>query len=524
MPDPRSVVPGSKVRHGFRDPAYREALGEDHHGIDVEGPPGSPVLAPAPGVVVYAGEDNSPGGAGGIGVKVRTARGLDYSAWHLSAANVKVGDRVSAGQQLGALGQTGNARYPHVHFQAQVSHSGAYVDPDSILSPASRALAGTSDEVSQMEDPTQNTPIAPGAARDAATLTRRNDAAVKQLEQEHARLQSQLRPAQQRLEALMERAQEADSQGQPTPAAKKAAGEVTSQQRTVNQLNNRLTTVSKTMASLLKDPTGSRAAQASPTAALEEVTDPNTGLVVGLRDRATGRTIRVATPRQPAAPRGPTTVNTSANEPYIVTRQPDGSLSQEPNPNYVAPRPKRSTHVAGGRAYTLDDGGDLVNTVDLPRIPEQLQIIQDADRTISELRGMYERGEIELGKMDAMMDATRAAADAALKGTTPFQLAKQEDDARRARQQMGVNLVEQRIQSGGALASGLMSSAASLAQRAMFRPGQTSLNFDPLADAMAYMQQTNQAAQTDPVTAALLQGAKTMPTQPVLPPGAPAGI
>lgn len=41
----------------------------------------------------------------------------------------------------------------------------------------------------------------------------------------------------------------------------------------------------------------------------------------------------------PDAPKS-TTVSTSANEPFIVTRQPDGSLKQEPNPNYKKPDPK----------------------------------------------------------------------------------------------------------------------------------------------------------------------------------------
>lgn len=492
MPDPRTVA-GGTIRHGFRDPAYKAAVGEEHQGIDIETPPGSPVTAPVGGVVVYAGQDDGPGQPGGVGVKVRTAGGLDYSVWHLNGASVKVGERVAPGQVLGSSGQTGNAAYPHVHFQAQVSRTGAYVDPDSILAPAARMA---SQEMTAMDDPTQNTPMAPGAARDAATMTRRNDAAIKQLESEYARVQSLLRPAQQRLELLQGRAAEADSQGQPTPAAKKAASEVRTQQSTVNQLNTRLNNVAKSIANLSRDPTGTRSVQPSPTGALEEVTDPNTGLVVGLRDPATGRTLRIATPRQPAAPR--------ERDPAAVAQDEAAAASSRATT-------ARTTALT---PYDVEKARLDVEKAKRALVPDQLRIVQNAKATIDQLQGMLERDEIEPGEASAWMDSIRASADAALQGTTPFELARTEDDARRTRQRMGVDLVTQRVQSGGALASSLMSSAASLASQAMFRPGQTSLHVDPLAAAFAFLEQTNQSAQADPVTAALLQGATTAPTRP----------
>lgn len=302
---------------------------------------------------------------------------------------------------------------------------------------------------------------------------------------------------------------------------------------------------------------------------------------------------------KPKAAEKPTIVGgNSPNERWIVTQKPDGSFAQRPNPNYVPPKepkepakpnnksvvtrngksyiydpdtntfaaatglpdeaekPKRSTHTFGGRIYTTDENGNVVNSADVRTaeekqaaglgiqktqmdlaegsldlekkkrdlLPKQQQIIQGHYDTIKYVQGMLERGEIEPSQADAYVSASRLAADTALQGTTPFALREAEETADRERKKMGVDLVTQRISSGGALASGLMSSAASLGSRAMLRPGQTSLGVDPLAAAMAFMQQTNSVAQEDPLTAGLLSAARTPPPMPTLPPGAPAGI
>jgi murein DD-endopeptidase MepM/ murein hydrolase activator NlpD len=50
-------------------------------------------------------------------VKVRHADGTVTSYSHMSAFSVSVGDAVSAGDQLGAIGVTGNTTGPHVHFE-----------------------------------------------------------------------------------------------------------------------------------------------------------------------------------------------------------------------------------------------------------------------------------------------------------------------------------------------------------------------------------------------------------------------
>ena len=50
---------------------------------------------------------------------------------HCSKVYVNKGDNIIQGQQIGEVGQTGNATGPHLHFE--IRKSGRYVDPEMIL-------------------------------------------------------------------------------------------------------------------------------------------------------------------------------------------------------------------------------------------------------------------------------------------------------------------------------------------------------------------------------------------------------
>ena len=99
-----------------------------HAGIDLLATAGTAVGAAAPGRVVYAGRI-----AGGWGklVVVAHARGVRTLYAHLSAVAVDVGDRVSTGTRVGAVGASGNATGPHLHFEVRLR--GAAVDPSTAL-------------------------------------------------------------------------------------------------------------------------------------------------------------------------------------------------------------------------------------------------------------------------------------------------------------------------------------------------------------------------------------------------------
>jgi len=96
-----------------------------HRGVDYSAPAGAPVVAIANGTVVSATSDN----VNGRMVRLRHASGYDSYYLHLSAfaPGIRRGARVNQGQTIGAVGSTGLATGPHLHYGLQ--KNGAWVDP-----------------------------------------------------------------------------------------------------------------------------------------------------------------------------------------------------------------------------------------------------------------------------------------------------------------------------------------------------------------------------------------------------------
>lgn len=84
-----------------------------HYGLDIAVPTGTPVKAPAGGIVSFAAPDLIL--TGGT-VLIDHGHGLTSSFLHLSRIDVKLGERVSQGQVFAAAGATGRASGPHVHW------------------------------------------------------------------------------------------------------------------------------------------------------------------------------------------------------------------------------------------------------------------------------------------------------------------------------------------------------------------------------------------------------------------------
>lgn len=84
-----------------------------HTGVDLSAKVGEPVYAAGAGTVVYAGGSDT-----GYGNVVVIAHGTTFSLYgHLSRVMVRCGQQVSAGAQIGAVGNTGNSSGPHLHFE-----------------------------------------------------------------------------------------------------------------------------------------------------------------------------------------------------------------------------------------------------------------------------------------------------------------------------------------------------------------------------------------------------------------------
>jgi murein DD-endopeptidase MepM/ murein hydrolase activator NlpD len=141
------LMPEQVSRHfgALREGIERPECGEGHCGVDLDGPRGRPIVAVAAGTVVRV-ELSELGldGRSGRYVRIEHDDGTLTAYMHMDeVADVRVGDRVAAGQYVGTLGATAVfASPPHLHFSLEVpAHPGLhgdntdthYVDPAPFL-------------------------------------------------------------------------------------------------------------------------------------------------------------------------------------------------------------------------------------------------------------------------------------------------------------------------------------------------------------------------------------------------------
>lgn len=111
----------------INDWGFPRSGGRTHKGTDMFAPRGTPVVAVGDGVVTLRDYD-----LGGIAAFVRADHGATYYYAHLDAyaPGIANGQRISRGDVIGFVGNTGNAiaTSPHLHFQVHPNH-GAAVNP-----------------------------------------------------------------------------------------------------------------------------------------------------------------------------------------------------------------------------------------------------------------------------------------------------------------------------------------------------------------------------------------------------------
>ncbi|AZV94527.1 peptidase M23 [Bordetella sp. J329] len=107
---------------------YNGKPGSPHSGMDIAVPSGTPVKAPAAGIVTFADPDlYLTGGT----ILLDHGHGVSSNFLHLSRLDVKVGQRVQQGEVIGAVGSTGRSTGPHLHWG--MNWFGVRVDPQLVL-------------------------------------------------------------------------------------------------------------------------------------------------------------------------------------------------------------------------------------------------------------------------------------------------------------------------------------------------------------------------------------------------------
>ena len=96
-----------------------------HEGVDYVAPAGTAVFAAGDGTVEHAGGSRSYGNH----VRIVHGGGTTTTYAHLSAfaKNLRAGTRVTRGQRIGAVGNTGRSTTPHLHYEVTID--GTKVDP-----------------------------------------------------------------------------------------------------------------------------------------------------------------------------------------------------------------------------------------------------------------------------------------------------------------------------------------------------------------------------------------------------------
>ena len=119
---PASDTPGAGTRPAF------------HAGLDFKGPTGAPIYSAARGKVAFVGQRPGYGNC----VEIDHGNGLRTRYAHMSAFRAKVGQPVSPGQVIGAVGSTGRSTGPHLHFEVRLH--GQPVNPRPFLEVAPNVL------------------------------------------------------------------------------------------------------------------------------------------------------------------------------------------------------------------------------------------------------------------------------------------------------------------------------------------------------------------------------------------------
>ncbi|WP_433555675.1 M23 family metallopeptidase [Pseudonocardia xinjiangensis] len=98
--------------------------GSSHQGLDIAAPIGTPIRVPLAGTVI----DSGPASGFGLWVRVRHADGTITVYGHINRSLVRVGQKVTAGQEIAEVGNRGQSTGPHLHIEV-ITPGGTKINP-----------------------------------------------------------------------------------------------------------------------------------------------------------------------------------------------------------------------------------------------------------------------------------------------------------------------------------------------------------------------------------------------------------
>jgi murein DD-endopeptidase MepM/ murein hydrolase activator NlpD len=118
------VAGGVQMVAGRVSSGFGGRWGRSHNGIDIAAPIGTPIRTPLSGEVVASG----PASGFGLWVRVRHDDGTVTTYGHVNRSLVRVGEQVSAGEEIAEVGNRGRSTGPHLHMEVQTP-GGTTVNP-----------------------------------------------------------------------------------------------------------------------------------------------------------------------------------------------------------------------------------------------------------------------------------------------------------------------------------------------------------------------------------------------------------
>lgn len=116
--------------YGATESPFKKGVMRDHYGVDFKAPSGTPIYAPADGVITEATALFNNNANYGKVVVLQTEGGVQTMLAHLNSYDVAVGQTVLQGQKIAEIGSTGKSTGPHVHIETR--RNGKRVDPMSV--------------------------------------------------------------------------------------------------------------------------------------------------------------------------------------------------------------------------------------------------------------------------------------------------------------------------------------------------------------------------------------------------------